>query len=188
MALSINYPIQQGSRKNQPLCVAESSFRYNNRLSEDTLGAAIKGWAAQRVLYSRTAVSSFSADEFLQAVCDAARQSFPPGIEIDCQADPEKLSNDVAMPLALILNELLTNAVKHGLSGRQEGSVRVRLKRENETFLLSVEDDGPGFDLESAGDKSSGLKIIRALARQLAGRFEVANRPTSRCIVQFGGQ
>ncbi|HEY2534702.1 MAG TPA: sensor histidine kinase, partial [Xanthobacteraceae bacterium] len=72
-----------------------------------------------------------------------------------------QLSNDAAMPLALIANELLTNAVKYGLNGRSVGTIRVRLTRENDSFLFYVEDDGPGFDLQLVQHRSSGLRLVQ---------------------------
>jgi len=89
------------------------------------------------------------------------------------------------MPLALIANELLTNAVKYGLNGRTARTIRVRLGREDGSFLLYVEDDGPGFDLQKVQQRSSGLRLIQGLARQLAGKFEVTRRPATRCSVRF---
>jgi two-component sensor histidine kinase len=89
------------------------------------------------------------------------------------------------MPLALILNELLTNAVKHGTAGRPRVGIRVGLTRESDSFVLYVEDDGPGFDLDSVRRQSSGLQLVQGLARQLRGRFLVTRNPASRCIVKF---
>jgi two-component sensor histidine kinase len=104
---------------------------------------------------------------------------------IDYEGDAIQLSNDAAMPLALIANELLTNAVKYGLNERGAGTVRVRLRREDDSFLFYVEDDGPGFDLQSVQQRSSGLRLVQALARQLGGKFEVARTPATRCSLRF---
>jgi two-component sensor histidine kinase len=94
-----------------------------------------------------------------------------------------ELSNDAAMPLALILNELLTNAVKHGSIG---GAIRVGLAHADGSYCLHVEDDGPGFELEAAQRKrSSGLGLVGGLARQLGGTFEVQRAKGARCIVRF---
>ena len=140
--------------------------------------------AAQRVLYGANAATKFGAAEFLDAVCHAAQQSFPPHIRIVQEMVSGDLDNDNAMPLALILNELLTNAVKHGCNGGGEAQIRVGLTS-GEGFELYVEDDGPGFDLQSVRDQSSGLKLIQLLARQLRGHLEVSRKPASRCTVRF---
>jgi PAS domain S-box-containing protein len=141
--------------------------------------------AAQQVLYATSDATRFNAQEFLSAVCQTARQLFSPSINIVCDAGELELSNDAAMPLALILNELLTNSVKHGVNGSREGTVRVGLMRANDAFHLYVEDDGPGFDLNAVRPRSSGLQLVQGLARQLGGKFDVARNPRTRCSVHF---
>jgi PAS domain S-box-containing protein len=141
--------------------------------------------AAQRILYATTEAMWFQASEFLEAVCESVRQMFPEKVDVVCKAVGVKLSNDVAMPLALIINELLTNAFKHGLRGREEGAVRVEMTRKNDTYLLFVEDEGPGFPLEAIRNRSSGLALVQGLVRQIGGQFEVIRHNTTRCVVQF---
>jgi PAS domain S-box-containing protein len=140
---------------------------------------------AQRVLYTTPDATRFDARDFLNAVCEAAKQTFPQELDIDYEGDAVQLSNDAAMPLALIANELLTNAVKYGLNGRAAGTIRMRLIKENESFLFCVEDDGPGFELPSVQRRSSGLKLVQGLARQIGGKFEVTRTPATRCSVRF---
>ena len=94
------------------------------------------------------------------------------------------LSNDTAMPLALILNELLTNAVKHGTKDSSKESVRVGLTEKDGKFELYVEDGGDGFDLDAVRNGSSGLQLVLGLAGQLRGAFEVTRAP-SRAVLRF---
>jgi two-component sensor histidine kinase len=141
--------------------------------------------AAQRVLYTTPDATRFNARDFLNTVCETTKQTFSQELDIDCEADSIELPNDAAIPLALIVNELVTNAVKHGLNGRGAGTIRVRLTRENDSFLVYVEDDGPGFHLPSVQRRSSGLALVQGLARQLRGEFEVTRTPATRCSVRF---
>jgi PAS domain S-box-containing protein len=152
---------------------------------EEASGRVIAMAAAQRVLYTTHDATRFNARDFLSAVCETARQTFPQELVIDYEADAIQLPNDAAMPLALIANELLTNAVKYGLNGRDAGTIRVRLNREDNSFLFYVEDDGPGFDLQSVQQRFSGLRLVQGLARQLGGKFEVTRTPGTRCSVRF---
>jgi PAS domain S-box-containing protein len=152
---------------------------------EEASGRIMAMAAAQRVLYTTPDATRFNARDFLDAVCESAKQTFPQDFDIDYEGDAIQLSNDAAMPLALIANELLTNAVKYGLNGRGAGTIRVRLKREDDSFLFYVEDDGPGFDLQSVQQRSSGLRLVQGLARQLGGKFEVIRTPATRCSVRF---
>lgn len=141
--------------------------------------------AAQQVLYHTTDASHFRAPEFMKSVCDALRHSVARGMSIVCESSDFCLPNDAAMPLALIFNELLTNAVKHGAMRSGNLSVRVGLVREGDLFVLYVEDTGPGFDLNAVRARSSGLQLVEGLVRQLRGTFEVARGPATRCIVRF---
>jgi PAS domain S-box-containing protein len=152
---------------------------------EEASGRIMAMAAAQRVLYTTPDATRFDAHDFLNTVCETARQTFPQELNIDYEADAIRLSNDSAMPLALIANELLTNAVKYGLNGRTAGTIRVRLRREDDSFLFYVEDDGPGFDSQLVQQRSSGLKLVQGLARQLGGKFEVTSEPATRCGVRF---
>jgi PAS domain S-box-containing protein len=155
------------------------------RILADASGRVAAMAAAQKVLYSTTSATRFSAQEFINAVCQTARQLFPPNVRIVCEAKETDLPNDAAMPLALILSELLTNAVKHGAVGGDHRTVRVGLAGTGEAFHLYVEDDGAGFDLDAVRQRSSGLQLIQGLARQLGGRLDVTRHPRSRCSVHF---
>jgi PAS domain S-box-containing protein len=138
--------------------------------------------AAQRVLYGRSDATRFAAEEFLPAVCETIRQLLPPEARIECGAARGVLSNDVAMPLALILNELLTNAVKHGIKDHARQGARVSLTGQDGRLALCVEDDGEGFDLEEVRKTSSGLQLVLGLARQLHGTLCVTKNPSRACL------
>src|SRR6185437_13499855 len=92
--------------------------------------------------------------------------------------------NDAAMPLALILNELLTNAAKHGVKDPARDTVRIGFTERDGRFELYVEDDGPGFDLDAVRDTCSGLRLVLGLARQLHADFAVTRMP-SRARLRF---
>lgn len=77
------------------------------------------------------------------------------------------VSSRQATVLALLLNELLANAIRHGLPGRRRGHIAVAAERAGEEIVLRVEDDGAGppddFDLETRA--GLGLTIARTLVR-----------------------
>jgi PAS domain S-box-containing protein len=141
--------------------------------------------AAQRVLYGTTDATSFAADQFLGAVVETIQQTMPAGTRIMRAPASGVLSNDIAMPLALILNELMTNAAKHGIKDPASDSIRVSLTERDGQFELHVDDDGPGFELDAVRDTSSGLRLVLGLARQLHAEFAVSRKP-SRATLRFG--
>lgn len=83
------------------------------------------------------------------------------------------LSSDRAVPFALIAAELISNALEHGFGDGAKGTIRVDLKAEGDSYVLTVADDGKGlpegFSIEAQG--GMGLKIVRSLAGQLGGTF-----------------
>lgn len=141
--------------------------------------------AAQRVLYDTRQPYSFDVPELVRSVCEDAQQGFGKGMRIEIKADEGRLYNDSAMPVALILSELLTNAAKHGVSQRGEILIRVEMTKTPDSYVLSVADEGPGFELSQANAHSSGLGLVAGLARQLGGTFEVERRGGALCIVSF---
>ncbi len=87
------------------------------------------------------------------------------------------LPPDRAIPVALILNELVTNALRHGYPGDRTGSVTVSLRPEegSESLILRVSDDGVGFrELPDPDDVTTmGIRLIQMLAQQLRGTVSV---------------
>ena len=82
-----------------------------------------------------------------------------------------RVSVDKAIPIGLIVNELLTNAVKHGLADRDAGSIRVRLERDGGLAHITVEDDGTGLPSGFHPDatRTLGMQLVVQLTRQLRG-------------------
>jgi two-component sensor histidine kinase len=142
--------------------------------------------AAQHGLYDVEDPTGYSADQFLTSACALARSSFGSHVDIRIDHAEGRLPASTAMPLALILNELLTNAVKHGIGDRQSGSVSIGLSQGAHDSVLVVQDDGPGFDFTISRSSTSGLGLVTGLARQLNGKFYVAaGKNGARCVVHF---
>ncbi|MEA3054037.1 MAG: hypothetical protein QOG72_2940 [Sphingomonadales bacterium] len=143
--------------------------------------------AAQTALYQSDNLSRFDSQAFMTSVCAAAAGACGDGVRVDLDADAGKLANDSAVPLALILNELIANAAKYGADADRRGAIRVELKGAEGRFTLVVEDDGPGFDLSEVRRRSSGLGLVMGLARQIGGTFRVEPGAGARCILEFTG-
>jgi two-component sensor histidine kinase len=128
------------------------------------------GRAYERLAYD-VEVDSIDLGAYLQAVCaDAVSSS---RWELVVNAVPGILIHpDRAIPIALIANELVTNATKYAFVGRTTGHVQVSLSQPNENaILLLVRDNGVGLPPEFTLTKSKGLgmRVVTALAKQLGG-------------------
>jgi two-component sensor histidine kinase len=135
------------------------------------------GRAYERLAYDAD-VENIDLGAYLQAVCaDAINASSNCKLHFD-GADGIWLYADRAISLALIVNELVTNAVKYAFSNRDGGHIYVRLARQDaNSALVSVRDDGiglsPDFDLSLS--KGLGMQIVTALAKQLGA--EITRNP-----------
>jgi two-component sensor histidine kinase len=142
--------------------------------------------AAQNSLYCINA-TSFETRTLLEALVRNACQGFGRKVDIAIEAASGVLANDAAVPLALIVNELISNAIKHGRGERAHVSVRIRLISQGEEWVLEIADDGPGFTMVQPQKRASGLGLVILLARQLGGTLEVIEDRGARCVVRFGG-
>jgi two-component system, sensor histidine kinase PdtaS len=96
------------------------------------------------------------------------------------------LEPDVAVPLAIIVAEAVSNAIEHGLPHRG-GSITVTLEDASGTLSLRIADDGDGLapDFQIESDNSIGLRIASALAGQLRGQFALHPRPEGGAIARL---
>ena len=101
-------------------------------------------------------------------------------VVLETEITPALLDVRQAAPLALILNELITNALKYGCPVGKPCRIRVMFRAEGENYRLSVSDDGPGLPQGAAPKttKSLGMRAIQALVRQLEGEFIVEQPQT----------
>jgi len=95
------------------------------------------------------------------------------GIDVGCDVDEVSASSDAATSISIIVNELVTNAIKHAFNGERSGSVWVRGKA-GELFELTVVDDGGGIHSTRKKDGTGlGTKLVETFVRQLNAKHEV---------------
>jgi two-component sensor histidine kinase len=144
--------------------------------------------AAQQVFYSVRDSTDVSGQSFIEAVCANAKAFFSNDVSIDCEATAGSLPKETAVPLALALNELLTNAAKYGANERGRVTINVGLRQRAGEIVLSVQDQGSGFSFEDAQLRSSGLGLVMMLAQRLKGTFTVERKSGARCLLRFPDQ
>jgi PAS domain S-box-containing protein len=154
-------------------------------LIERAIGRVATISATQSFLYDPDGATRINSWDLLSSICITAQVPVQHCVELACESAAGDLASETAMPLVLIAKELIANAAKHGLGGRPKMFVRVGLRKESSGYVFTVEDDGPGFTLQAAHLRSSGLCLVAMLARQLSGTFEVERCPGARCIVRF---
>ena len=96
---------------------------------------------------------------------------------------------DTAVPCGLILNELVSNALKHAFPDGRAGEIRVELTADDERRVaLTVGDNGVGFpgDLDWRSTTSLGLQLVHTLVGQLEGSVEMHSNGGTKFKIQFG--
>jgi two-component sensor histidine kinase len=134
-------------------------------------------------LYGVESLAHVDFGEYARTLGRSLGATLAPHARLEVSATPVELTVDVAVPLGLILNELLTNAFKYGIAGpggpdrvRRTGDdcdVRVEVFADGSEVRMAVTDSGDGLpaNVDAAKASSLGLTLIRALARQLRGHL-----------------
>lgn len=93
------------------------------------------------------------------------------GVQLVYSGDPIELEFDRAIPIGLVLNEIITNSLKHAFKGRSDGTITLTLGSSDSEILIFVSDDGPGF-APAEFKRSLGFQLIDTLLEQLGGSME----------------
>ena len=122
----------------------------------------IRSIAAVHDLLTREDIGVTTVNEVAKLVTNEASTTLvPPGAEytFSVEGPPAIVSSREATVLAILINELVANAVLHGLEGRTQGTVRVEIALNAGTVMVHVEDDGHGFPPGFRADHDGGLGL-----------------------------
>ena len=123
-----------------------------------------------RRLYTSGEVGVVQMDQYLAGLVDELNRATTADGKagpITLRAEPVRIETDRAIPIGLIVNELVTNALKYAYPGGDTGPVRVLLKRDGGSTRLVVEDDGVGTGAGPPQGSGLGRTIVNAMASQL---------------------
>jgi two-component sensor histidine kinase len=139
------------------------------QMKADLQGRITAMTAVHEHLYRLDQFTEVDASTLIPAIVAPLADAFALPVAIEYDVDPIVLHHDHATPLALIVNEVVTNALKYAFPDGRTGRIRIELKDAGGgACLLSVTDDGVGFD-PSAATSGLGGRLIRAMLVQLGG-------------------
>jgi PAS domain S-box-containing protein len=125
-----------------------------------------------RLLYASEDVSSFNLGDFTRELAEEYVVALPPGqIGLHLDLAPISVPASKAAPLALLLNELIGNAVKHAFPHGHRGQLTIRIACVERKLQIVVADDGIGLHHPPAPEGSFGKTLIDMLVRQLKGEL-----------------
>ena len=99
-------------------------------------------------------------------------------IKLVLNIDKVTLSLDSSIPAGLIINELITNAIKHAFPGSRQGTIIFNLKSKDNVVFLELKDDGVGFgeEIDFENSHSLGLQLVNTLIEQIEGELKFKSK------------
>jgi two-component system, sensor histidine kinase PdtaS len=131
-------------------------------------------------LYQQDNLTGVNMKEYLDDLVNTIQQTFRDkhtAVKAVIQCNNLSLDVDTAIPLGLIINELITNCYKYAFTGKTNGQIIIRLEEEQLKLILEVKDDGAGFPegFELNATRSFGMKLVQSLAAKLEAHIEHRN-------------
>lgn len=129
-------------------------------------------------LYQSEGLSCIKMPEYIKELISHLKDSYPVNYNFVVAVEDIEMHVSQAIPIGLILNEGITNAIKYAFPNEEKGTITVTLNHfEDDYFRLEIADNGVGIEGEIDISKynSLGMKLIEGLSRDLNGKFEIIN-------------
>jgi two-component sensor histidine kinase len=140
-------------------------------------------------LYRAQDMSRVDFGEYVRQLTDDLFRTYKVSgnICLELELDIPPLTIDLAIPCGLLLNELISNCLKHAFPNAAQGCLRVALFRKDGANVLIVADNGVGFPdhADFRNTKSFGLQLVNTLVDQLDGEISLTTNPGTTFTIQF---
>lgn len=141
-------------------------------------------------LYQTKDMSSINLSDYIVNLSNNLLYSYKTNRSlVDFKLDIENINIglDQAIPCGLILNELVSNALKYAFPNEQKGKLSIEVKEEDNELFLRVEDNGVGFEKEFNYENANslGLQLVHTLVEQLDGTIKVETEKGTRYLIRF---
>lgn len=132
-------------------------------------------------------VSKVDFNEYTQKLIHNIYKAFDiKHINYKVEMEAVEFDIETAIPLGLIINELINNSFKYGFVDRKSGQIYISLKNINEkSYKLTISDNGVGFDVNSKKIGSIGLDIVKLFVDQMSGKFRIKSNNGVKCVILF---
>ena len=106
-------------------------------------------------------------------------------IKLELDIEDLELDVDTVIPLGLIINELITNSLKYAFPNEDTGILKVNLSEINDQLVLTISDNGIGYDTTKINKNSFGSTLVNALTEQLEGTIEIDNNQGTTILISI---
>lgn len=129
-------------------------------------------------LYQSTDLKSIDIGDYIRNLAADIFDTYvidPDQINLMVNVEDIRLDTNTAIPLGLIINELLTNCLKYAFPDDKKGTITIMLNKNDDKFILIIKDDGIGFpsNLNYKNTDSLGLELVNSLTKQIDGNIEL---------------
>jgi two-component sensor histidine kinase len=140
-----------------------------------------------RLLFRSPDLERIDMRQFLERLCQDLALFHRTEGRVQLILSPGELSVDIrsAVPLALIANELVSNALKHAFPANRSGRIRVAIGANGTRGFICISDDGIGLSVPPDEASTLGLRLVQVLAEQLGAKLEVQSPPGTRVSIAF---
>ncbi|MDP3556335.1 MAG: sensor histidine kinase [Bacteroidota bacterium] len=143
-----------------------------------------------QMLYQKDNISSISMGDYVETLVGQIEKTiFSNSIEliISIASRERKINIDSAVPLGLLINEILTNAYKHAFKENEKGKVSISLMNNDNESVLTISDNGKGLpdNFEKLNEKSMGMELINILASQLNADLKIESSKGTTFIIKI---
>ncbi len=138
-------------------------------------------------LYRSESNKIISIKEHLHALIGEIVSIFPQKVSTEIEIDEIVLSSKVLTPLAIVINELITNSMKYAFTGRSDGVITVKVNKIENRVSLTYEDNGAGIPESVTFENATGfgMKLVLMLVEQMNGTIAIERNKGTKFIIEF---
>jgi two-component sensor histidine kinase len=173
------------------ICLLESQAMY---LEKDALQAIEKSqhriYAMSMIhqkLYQNEDLQVIDMSMYLEEFIGYLKDSFDAQkIDFLLQVEPVQLNLQQAIPVALIINEAVTNSIKYAFEDTDEPEIFISMKEIKGTVHMTIADNGSGFEMKAKDEeKGLGIQLIKGLSKELKGTVKIETTGSTKLSVEF---
>lgn len=144
-------------------------------------------------LYRSSDLKRIDFGDYIQTLANDLFHTYvtdPVRVKLNMCVENLMVDINTTVPLGLIVNELVTNSMKHGFVGDTEGEINIDFHKEVDEFVLVVEDTGVGFpdDIDFRNTSTLGLQLVNNLTTQIDGKIELNKNKGTKFRITFKEQ
>lgn len=139
-------------------------------------------------LYMTPSAADIYMPEFVTELVDNLKDSFDTGLNIyfHLEAAPITMDANYVVPVGLILNEAITNAIKHAFPHSDQDTIKISLaSTDMGEVTITIADNGKGINPNADVSKSFGMQLISGLVRELGGELSIDGPPGTTLLITF---